>query len=640
MIIGTAGHIDHGKTALVKALTGVDADRLPEEKARGITIDIGFAYWPQPDGAVIGIVDMPGHERFVHNMLAGAGGVEFALLVVAADDGVMPQTREHLEIVSLLGISCGLVALTKVDLVSDERRAEAAVQAAALLAGTPLQGAPVIAVSSKTGEGLEALKAILAEAARALPARQGERMFRLAVDRSFSLSGAGTVVTGLALSGAVKVGDQVIISPSGLAARVRSLHAQGRQAEVGKAGERCALNISGAGISKEAVKRGDMIAAPALHAPTQRLDAALRWTGPAVALPRQGLNARLHHGAGACGARLVFLSDAAVAPGTEMYVQIATDRPLAAVCGDRFILRDASASRTLGGGRFIDLRAEPRRRRAPERLARLVALQTEAPEAALAALLALAPHCVELTGFARDRALPFEAARAAAARLSVIPVAVGAKVSVFSPPAWLTLRRMVEARLAAFHAESPDEPGMGVERLRLGIKPRLASPLFHAALGGLAKAGQIVVQGARARLAAHETRLSAADAQTAMKVAKLLGGETRFRPPRLRDLAKTLGVKEPSLARQLKAMARGGLICEVVENHYFLTEVMAEIVGVLHDLLLAKEGAVFVAADLRDALKTGRKMAIEILECLDRHGVTMRRGDLRRLNVHRLDYFG
>ena len=640
MIIGTAGHIDHGKTALVKAITGVDADRLPEEKARGITIDIGFAYWPQPDGAVIGFVDVPGHERFVHNMLAGAGGVDFALLVVAADDGVMPQTREHVEIVSLLGISRGLVALTKVDLAPDERRAEAAAQVTALLAHTPLQGAPVIAVSSKTGEGLDALKETLAAAARALPARPREQLFRLAVDRCFSLAGAGTVVTGMALSGSVRVGDQVVVSPSGLSARVRSLHAQGRRAEAGRAGERCALNLSGAGVSKDAAARGDMIVAAGLHAPTQRIDALLRWTGPALAQPRQGLVARLHHGAGECGARLVFLSDATLTPGADVFVQIATDRAIAAVCGDRFILRDASASRTLGGGRMLDLRAEPRRRRAPERLARLEALRIEAPEAALAALLALAPHCVELTGFARDRALPFEAARAAAAGLTVIPVSVGAQIIVFSPPAWLTLRRMVEARLAAFHAEAPDEPGMGVERLRLAIKPRLPAPVFRAALGVLAKASQIVVQGARARLTAHETRLSAADAEIANKVAALLGGEARFRPPRLRDLAKQLRVKEPALSRQLKAMARSGLVCEVVENHYFLNAVMAEIVGIAHEIALAKPGGVFVAADLRDALKTGRKMAIEILECLDRHGVTMRRGDLRRLNMHRLDYFG
>jgi selenocysteine-specific elongation factor len=640
MIIGTAGHIDHGKTALVKAITGVDADRLPEEKARGITIDIGFAYWPQPDGGVIGFVDVPGHERFVHNMLAGAGSIDFALLVVAADDGVMPQTREHLEILSLLGLTRGVVALTKVDLVSPERRAVAAADVVALLDATSLKGAPVVEVSSRTGEGIDALKARLAAAARDAPARAEGRLFRLAVDRCFSLAGAGTIVTGMALSGGVKVDDHLIVSPRGLAARVRSLHAQNRPAQRAQAGERCAMNLAGSEISKDAIARGDMIVDANLHAPTQRFDAALHWTGAAMATPRQGLPVRLHHGAGEYGARLVFLSDAALTPGAQAYVQIATERPLAAAIGDRFILRDQAASRTLGGGRFLDLRTEPRRRRAPERLARLDALALPAPEKALEALLALSPHCVDLTAFARDHALAFDAARAMAARLNVIPVSVGGHVHAFAAPAWLTLRRAVEAKLAEFHAGAPDEPGIGVERLRLSLKPHLDAALFRAVLAALSKASGLALQGARVRLAAHVARLSPAEEDMARRVVALLAGETRFRPPRLRDLAKELRGKEEVLARLLKAMARRGDICLVAANHYFLAVTMAEIVGVARDIAVSKPGGAFIAADLRDRLNTGRKMAIEILECLDRHGVTMRRGDLRRLNVHRLDYFG
>jgi selenocysteine-specific elongation factor len=259
MIVGTAGHIDHGKTALVRVLTGVDADRLPEEKARGITLDLGFAYWPRPDGQIIGFIDVPGHEKLVHNMLAGATGIDLVLLVVAADDGIMPQTREHLAILDLLGLSRGLVALTKADLADEARRREVIAEITATLAGTCLSGADVIPVSAVTGEGIATLGERLDGLCRATATRAADGRFRLAVDRSFTLVGTGTVVTGTVLSGRVSIGDAVTIGPSGLDARVRSLHVQNRAAERGQVGERCALGLAGAGITKEAIGRGDVV---------------------------------------------------------------------------------------------------------------------------------------------------------------------------------------------------------------------------------------------------------------------------------------------------------------------------------------------------------------------------------------------
>ncbi|MDX3808966.1 MAG: selenocysteine-specific translation elongation factor, partial [Bosea sp. (in: a-proteobacteria)] len=250
MIIGTAGHIDHGKTSLVKRLTGVDTDRLKEEKARGISITLGFAYWPQPDGSVIGFIDVPGHEKLVHTMLAGASGIDLLLLVVAADDGVMPQTREHVAIARLLGIDTGVIALTKADLVDAGRIAAVGNEIAVLLADTPFADAPMLPVSTVTGEGLAELSTLLATKAQQGRGRRDDGAFRLAVDRSFTLQGTGTVVTGTVLSGAVSVGDTVVVSPSGLPARIRSIHAQNRPAETGRAGDRCALNLAGPGISK------------------------------------------------------------------------------------------------------------------------------------------------------------------------------------------------------------------------------------------------------------------------------------------------------------------------------------------------------------------------------------------------------
>src|SRR6202046_4729891 len=259
MIIGTAGHIDHGKTALIKALTGIDGDRLKEEKARGITIDLGFAYLPIENGQTLGFVDVPGHERFVHTMLAGASGIDFALLVVAADDGIMPQTIEHLAIIDLLGIPHGLIALTKSDIVSSERLVDVAQQISRATVGTVLECAEVLPVSALTGDGIEALADRLVVAANEITDRASRARFRLAVDRVFTLPGVGVVVTGTVMSGSVHVGDHVVISPSGLSARVRSLHTQNKAAESGWAGDRCALNLVGDGITKESIHRGDMV---------------------------------------------------------------------------------------------------------------------------------------------------------------------------------------------------------------------------------------------------------------------------------------------------------------------------------------------------------------------------------------------
>ncbi len=354
MIIGTAGHIDHGKTALVKALTGVDGDRLKEEKARGITIDLGFAYLPVAGHRTLGFIDVPGHERFVHTMLAGASGIDFALLVVAADDGVMPQTLEHLAIIDLLGIRRGLVALTKTDVASPERVADVTARIRQATAGTMLEGADIMPVSSLTGQGIDALRMRLEAAADETADRSNEARFRLAVDRVFTLQGVGVVVTGTVLSGSVHIGDRVLLSPSGLAARVRSIHAQNKPADIGRAGDRCALNLAGDGISKESIHRGDMVLDPELHAPTDRIDARLRLLPSEVKPIKQWFPARLHHASAEVGAHIVLLGDEPIQPGAAADVQIVLDRPIAAAVSDRFVIRDVSAQRTIGGGHFIE----------------------------------------------------------------------------------------------------------------------------------------------------------------------------------------------------------------------------------------------------------------------------------------------
>ncbi len=417
MIVGTAGHVDHGKTALVRALTGVETDRLPEEKRRGITIDLGFAYRRTGAGTTIGFVDVPGHEGFVGTMVAGATGIDCLLLVVAADDGIMPQTREHLAIADLLGLRHGLVVLSKADLADADRRRAVEADIRTALQGTGLADAPLLPVSTVTGEGLDALSAWLEAEAERHRFRDRAGRFRLAIDRSFVLAGAGTVVTGTVLSGAVAIGDRVVISPGGTPARVRSIHAQNRAAERGVAGQRCALNL--AGIERAAASRGDMALAPTLHAPTQRLDVRLRVL-PAEPKPlRVWLPVRLHHAAVDVAARLVPLSEDGVAPGETGYAQLVLDRPIAAAVGDRFVLRDTSSRRTIGGGTILDLRPPSRYRRSPERLAQLDALSDPDPDRAASRLLDLPPFALDLTGFLRDRALASDAVAAMVERLGL-----------------------------------------------------------------------------------------------------------------------------------------------------------------------------------------------------------------------------
>ena len=634
MIVGTAGHIDHGKTALVKALTGVDADRLREEKARGISIDLGFAYADLGAGRVTGFVDVPGHERLVHTMLAGAGGIDFALLVVAADDGPMPQTAEHLAILDLLGLERGLVALTKSDLAGPERRAEVTAQIDAMLAPTSLRGAPVLAVSAVTGEGIDRLGAALAAAERATAARKAIGRMRLPIDRSFTLAGVGTVVTGTLVSGAVSVGDHVVVGPSGIAARVRGIHAQNAAVERAGAGQRCALNLAGDGVTKDAIGRGDVVLDPFLHAPTVRIDAACRILASTAKPLAAGTAVRLHTAADEVGARVVPLGEAP-APGETGFVQLVLDRPVAVAVHDRFILRDAAARRTIGGGRFLDLRAPARRRQLPERRALLAAADEADAPRALAALLATPPGIVERLAFARDRALT--EAEAAAAFAAAGAEEIGGLA--IAPEALAGLRSDTRERLAAFHAAQPEMQGLGRERLRLALEPRLPREAFLAFLRHEANGGHLVLDGAFVRLPSHTVRLSEADEALYAAIAPDLAGTARFRPPRVRDFAGSLGVDEREVRRVLKLCGRLGRVDQIALDHFFLRATTAEMVRIAADLSARAEAGWFTAAQFRDRMDNGRKVAIQILDFLDRAGVTLRRGDLRRVNPDRLDLF-
>lgn len=639
MIIGTAGHIDHGKTTLVKALTGTDADRLKEEKARGITIDLGFAYAKFAGDTVTGFIDVPGHEKFIHTMLAGAGGIDYALLVIAADDGIKPQTREHLAILDLLGIFRGIVALTKADLVDTDRLTTVTNDIRALLAPTQLRDIDILPVSAATGQGIDALKDILAEAERNTVETATEGRFRLAVDRSFTLSGAGTVVTGTVLSGSVSIGDAVTVSPSGLSARVRSIHAQNMAVERGFAGQRCALNLAGEAIAKDAIHRGDMVVDPALHAPTDRIDAEFSVLASEPKAIGQWFSARFHHESVETGVRIVPL-EGPVAPGATARVQLVLDRPVAAAVGDRFILRDVSAQRTIGGGALIDLRPPARKRRTPERLEQLTAAAKPTAAEQLSALIDTAPYLVDLNTFGRDRAMSPQQLNAAMQAAGIVLVEAGGISYAMSAKHRAAFTTQLTDLLTTFHAENPELQGQGRERLRMAMTPRLPAPAFLAVLRAEAAAGNIVLEGAFVRLPGHIAQLGETEEALYAEILPHLTGDSRFRPPRVRDFAEMLGADEREIRRVLKLCARLGRVDQIRHDHFFTRATTAEMVEIIREVAAQAEHGEFVAGVFRDRVNNGRKVAIEILDFFDRHGVTLRRGDLRRINPHRLDLFG
>ncbi|MGA8196418.1 MAG: selenocysteine-specific translation elongation factor [Acetobacteraceae bacterium] len=631
MIIGTAGHIDHGKTALVKALTGIDADRLPEEKRRGITIDLGYAYTDTPNGT-LGFVDVPGHERFVHTMLAGASGIDAALFVVALDDGVMPQTREHAHILQLLGIARGVVALTKADLARG-RVVEVAAQVRSLLADTGLGAMPLLPVSAVTGEGIEALRAALL--ALGPRPRDSDGFPRLAVDRAFTLAGAGLVVTGTLVAGRVRVDDRLMLSPPGLELRVRGLHAQNRQAEQAVAGQRVALNITGPRLSKDSVTRGDWVLHPDVHAPTFRLDARLRLLAQEARPLRVDAPVHLHLGAAHVMARVAPLDIARISPGDTALARLTLDHPIGALALDRLVLRDATATRTIGGGVVIDPFPPRRGRRTAERLGQLAALGQPDTATALRGLLALAPKWTDAATFFRSR----NVAQVVRATVMTAAPAVAVAELLMAPAALEALRTGVVDRLAAHHAASPDQPGLQPERLRQATPGRPSPTAFRAIIDSLAERGLVEQDGPWLRLPTHRAILSPQDERIWQGAQRLISAE-RFRPPRTRDLAQALAVPEPAMRATLKRLQRMGRLIEVAPDQFFLSETVAELAAIAAAIADAEPAGTLTAAAFRDRLANGRKVAILILEFFDRAGVTVRTGDERRVRADRLGLFG
>ncbi len=633
MIVATAGHVDHGKTLLVKALTGVDTDRLPEEKRRNLTIDLGFAYLPLDDAETIGFVDVPGHERFIRNMLCGVAGIDFALLIVAADDGPMPQTEEHIAILDKLEVRRGAVALTKIDRVPEERAAEAAEEAEIALAGATLENAEIFPVSAVTGQGVPALKSHLAAAARGLPRRPAAGNFRMAVDRSFEVVGAGLVVTGTVFSGTVATGDKV--RAGDIEARVRGMRAQNAQTDEGRAGQRCALNLVGAGLDRSRVGRGDWVRAEEAPAPARKIDVRLE----ALRSERRPLAhwtpVHVHLGASETTGRVAILGGERIPPGADSLAQLVLDRPVLAVCGDRFIVRDQSARRTVGGGRVIDIFPPARGRARPERLAFLDAMEESDDGVALSRLLELAADGLNLDRFAAARNLSPEDGASLPTLMPMKTIACRSGTFGFSEERWGAVRGAVLEGLAAWHRKRPDSVGPGENRLLAGTGVRLPPDAAMVVGAALAREGAVVKEGLGVRLPAHRPSLHGADAANWKKIRPLLD---ELRPPALGEIAAGVAGDVRKVESLLVRAGRHGLVVRISKNRFFLPETLLRL-GEIAERAADDDGKITAAA-FRDASQIGRNLTIEVLEFFDKVKFTRRVGDGHELMRPAADAFG
>jgi selenocysteine-specific elongation factor len=628
VIFGTAGHVDHGKSALVLALTGTDPDRLAEEKAREMTIDLGFAFLSLPGiEDAVAIVDVPGHEMFVRNMVAGATGVDAAIFVVAADEGVMPQTVEHLEVLRQLGLSAGVVALTKIDKVATETVHRVSQELRELAVGTFLEHVPIVPVSSRTGEGLPELREELARIAANVTTRSAEGIFRLPIDRVFTLRGVGTVITGTVVSGSLRTGETVTCLPQGRDLRARTLQVHDRTVERVVAGQRAAVNLPG--VAKEDLQRGDVLATPGSLAPSLMLDARLHLSPAAPRALEQRARLRVHHGTREVMARLVLLEGDQLAPGASALVQLRLESPLVPAAGDNFVIRSYSPMLVIGGGTIVDPHPP---KRAKAKGAAEVAEREELPlqEAILDILERAGARGLEFDRIRLQSSLPAPSLRSALEQIKAEGCAhEGRRGLWFSGPAFQDMKAALLAGLAGLHAQRPLLTSLPLNEV---AAPLAHSPgereCFRLALNALAEEGEVTVTGERLRLSSHLPQWRGREAEARETILRECR-ESGLAAPSVHDLAARAGLDEQQCRRLLEALVNAGDLHPLASDIYLHPEVITRSrARVQH--YLAENGTITVP-QCRDLLGASRKYLLPFLEQLDREGVTVRRGDYRVL---------
>ncbi|MBI5407775.1 MAG: selenocysteine-specific translation elongation factor [Nitrospirae bacterium] len=616
VVLGTAGHIDHGKSALVKALTGIDPDRLKEEKERGITIDLGFADLEYPDGLKVGIVDVPGHERLVRNMLAGAGGIDIVLLVIAADEGIMPQTREHLQICSLLKIKSGIIALTKADLVEKDWLDLMKDDVRGFVKGSFLEGAQIIPVSSKTGLGIDALKEAIRESALKVKAKSAGGLFRLPIDRVFTLKGFGTVVTGTAVSGTISVNDTIEILPKGLTCGVRALHSHGKPIEKAYAGQRVAVNLQG--VEKDDINRGDTIVTPERFKPSVVLDAKLELLPDSPKVKSREVF-HFHAGTSETIARCILYGPQELKPGESSYCQMRLQEPVVIQAGDRFIVRRFSPVVTIGGGIVLD--PSPPKRKRKEGFDELKVYETGTLDAKIAAkigkngLFGMPLRAIEGWIDPGDGSIS-DALKSLKDRGEILNI----DDFYLHKSAFEAFMRTISGMIEAFHKKNPLKPGMPKEEARNAF--RVQSKFFDILLS---KVAEIVSEKDVLRLKGFKTSISSSEADEISQILE----KSSFQPPFKAELAQTLQMPETRISDILKLMQKEGKISRINDSLYMSKSAHDRMMGLIREFFANKSE--MSVSEFRDMLGTSRKYAVPFLEYLDSSRITLRVGDVRKL---------
>jgi selenocysteine-specific elongation factor len=628
IVVGTAGHIDHGKTALVKALTGTDTDRLPEEKKRGITIDLGFAEM-EHNGIHFGFVDVPGHERFVKNMLAGAGGIDLVLLVVAADEGVMPQTREHFEICRLLGVETGLIVLTKSDLADKETVELVRSETEELAAGSFLESSVIIPASAKTGKGLDSLRSTLAEAAERIGGREKDIVARLAIDRSFTKKGFGTVVTGTLASGELNEGDELDLLPEGRTVRVRGLQTHGRSVKTATAGNRVAVNL--AGIDHDEIARGMLLAEKGVLQPTLVFDAEIEVLENAKPL-RSRQRVRVHIGAAEILARVSVISETnEIGEGAKGHIQLRLESPVTTIIGERFVIRSYSPQMTIAGGVVLEPFPIRHKRKNFTEVSRCLSEVAEARNDRDVLLRTIVDH-------AGVNAIEAEAVRAKtgwkAEAMSPAIRANGDSIDsygdhLFTRAALNEVKTAVLQRIEAFHKREPLAAGIGRETLRKTIPGSAAFAVIDAAIEELSHNGKIKVDGDNISAAGRDTELNPEEAKAKQQFAEIYSS-AKLEPPKLNDVLAEERTLSPAKARQVfQLLLDSGEIVKVSDEFYFSASAIDALKQQLMQYADKSSDRKIDVAKFKDLAGVSRKYAIPLLEYFDHEKVTVRSGDAR-----------
>ncbi|MEK6653329.1 MAG: selenocysteine-specific translation elongation factor [Nitrospirota bacterium] len=621
VILGTAGHIDHGKSALVKALTGIDPDRLKEEKERGITIDLGFADLVYPDGLTVGIVDVPGHERLVRNMLAGAGGIDIVLFVIAADEGIMPQSREHLAICNLLKIKSGLIVITKSDLVEEDWVKLVSDEVRGFVKNTFLENAEIIPVSSKTGENIDLLKEKIKEVALKIQPKLTKGLFRLPIDRVFTLKGFGTVVTGTAISGSVSVDDTVDILPSNISSKVRGLHSHGKAIKTAYAGQRVAINLTG--VEKESLKRGDVVVMPGRFSQTKTIDAKIELLKDAPVLKNKSL-VHFHSGTAEVIARIILYNRDELKPGEGCFCQLRLQGPVISMSGDRYIIRRFSPVETIGGGEILD--AYPSRRKKTEGLGDLEVFEKGALDEKIAMKIKKAgiygmPVSLIEGWINADIPAIKDAIRSLKEKTTVVQF----EDILIHGSAVNSIKEGINKILIPFHKQNPLKTGMPKEEVRVQLKAE--QKIFNSLISSMK---DVVIDKDLLRSASFKATLSEVDKGIETKVITMLE-QAGFQPPLKDELLTALKMQPKQLDDILKLMTKEGKLVRINETIYITKIVYDKMLAMLKDFYNKKKE--MTVAEFRDVLGTSRKYALPFLEYLDTQRITMRVGDVRKFLV-------